>query len=698
MALLFRAYALLLVGLAPAFALFPASQHVQVKLVADHEAITPGAPFWVATHFTMDPGWHIYWKAPGDSGLPTTLEWQLPEGFSAGETYWESPELFDFEGINSYGYKKSVTLLTQITPPNSLTKKTVTLTAKTTWLACETSCIPGKTEQTLELPVDMDPKINAAGMKLIEKAKQKLPTELLPDWKVHAYHDEGMITLALTPNNAFEPKANAQAYFFDEGESINPAAIQRTFPLENGGLLVKLTPKNDTKQNLLRGVLKGNTAPLKTGVEINTPITATPIEAEDPAPMTSALEAYNLWGIVGFAFIGGMILNLMPCVFPILGVKVLAFVKKSHSDPWKVRAHGFLFTLGVLITFWILTAVLLSMKAAGEEIGWGFQLQHPLFVAALSLILWLMALNFAGVYAMGSHLVGVGQGLTSKDDFSSSFFSGMLATVVATPCTAPFMGTAIGFAITQPAPATISIFTSMGLGMATPYLVFSLIPGLVRHLPKPGAWMETFRNLLSFPLFASVIWLLWVFGRQTDVDALSGLLSALLISGIAVWVFGRWVVPHKKIKAQRKAAICTSLLLVSAIWVTYEAATPESDEGTLIWEPYSEARLEALRAEHRMVFIDFTAAWCLTCQVNKRTSLRDTKVVERFKRLNVALLVADWTEHDPEITQALEKFGRNGVPVYVLYSENPQTAPVLLPEILTPTIVLDALEAAYLNP
>lgn len=698
MALLFRVCALLLVGLAPAFALFPTSQHVQVELVADHEAVAPGEPFWIATHFTMDPGWHIYWKSPGGSGLPTTLEWQLPEGFKAGETHWESPELFDFEGFTSYGYKSSVTLLTQITPPETLTNRTITLTASATWLVCEIACIPGRTEQTVELPVNVHPEIDQAGAALIEAAKQKLPKQLPEDWTAQAHLDEGMITLTLTPNSPLEPQANAQAYFFDESGIIDPEATQRTFPLGNGGLLLKLTPKDTTGQSPLRGVIKGNFAPLEAGIDVNLAVSAAPTP-EVAAPLTaSSFEGHNLWSIIGFAFIGGMILNLMPCVFPILGVKALTFVKKADSTPWKVRAHGFLFTLGVLIAFWVLTALLLSMKTAGEEIGWGFQLQHPPFVAALSLILWLMALNFVGIYEMGSHLVGVGQKLTGKDNFSSSFFSGILATIVATPCTAPFMGTAIGFAITQPTAATISIFTAMGLGMATPYLVLSLIPALARHLPKPGAWMETFKNLLSFPLFASVIWLLWVFGKQTDVDALSELLAALLISGIAVWVFGRWVVSHQRIKVQRKAIICTSLLLVSAIWVSYEAATPENTEGAPVWEPYSEARLEVLRAEGRMVFIDFTAAWCLTCQVNKRTSLRDDEVVARFKKLNVALLVADWTEHDPAITQALERFGRNGVPVYVLYSENPKTAPVLLPEILTPSIVLNALEAAYLKP
>lgn len=698
MALLFRVCALLFIGLAPAFALFQTSQHVQVELVADHETVAPSKPFWVATHFTMDPGWHIYWKSPGDSGLPTTLEWKLPEGFKAGETRWEAPDLFNFEGFTSYGHKGSVILLTEITPPETLTNKTVVLTASATWLACEISCIPGRAEKTLELPVGSNPEINKAGAVLIEAAKHKLPKTPPSDWNIYAYLDEGMITLTLAPENAGEPNANAQAYFFDESGMVDPESPQRTFPLENGGLLLKLTPKDVTQQGSLQGVLKGNFAPPEEGVIVNTPITASPVLIEVPALTASSFNGHNLWIIIGFAFIGGMILNLMPCVFPILGVKVLTFVKKADSAPWKVRAHGFLFTLGVLITFWVLTAVLLSMKTAGEEIGWGFQLQHPPFVAALILVLWLMALNFVGIYEMGSHLVGVGQKLTGKDNYSSSFFSGVLATIVATPCTAPFMGTAIGFAITQPASATVSIFTAMGLGMATPYLVLSLVPALVRHLPKPGAWMETFKNLLSFPLFASVIWLLWAFGKQTDIDALTELLSALLISGIAVWVFGRWVISHQRIKVQRKAIICTSLLLVSAIWVTYKAATPESTEGALVWEPYSEARLETLRAEGRMVFIDFTAAWCLTCQVNKRTSLRNEEVVERFKKLNVALLIADWTEHDPEITQALEKFGRNGVPVYVLYSENPQTAPVLLPEILTPTIVLNALEAAYLKP
>lgn len=699
MALLSRTCILLLLALSPASALLTSSQHVQFELISANEAISPGTSFWVAAHFKIDPGWHLYWKVAGESGLPTTLQWQLPEGFKAGETRWESPDLFDFEGIASYGYKNEFALLTQLTAPQTLQAgTTVTLTAQATWLACETACIPGMAERSLKLPVATSPVINTITAERIEAVNKRVPQPLPETWEARAYHDEGKITLTLTPKALLSPKIDAFAYFFDENQTLDTEAKQLLFPLENGGILLKLTPKENTRSTL-KGILKGNFAPIETGIALDLPIASMPpAKTEGPAVVKSHFSEYSLLRIIGLAFIGGMILNLMPCVFPVLGIKVLSFVKKAGSDKWKIRAHGLLFTLGVLIAFWILTLILLSMKAAGEEIGWGFQLQYPPFVAALSLLLWLMALNFAGIYEMGVHLMSAGQSLASKNNFSGSFFSGMLATVVATPCTAPFMGTAIGFAITQPVSATLGIFTSMGLGMATPYLVLSLIPALIHYLPKPGAWMETFKNLLSFPLFASVIWLLWVFGRQTDVDALSELLAALLIAGMAVWVFGRWVVPHKRIGVQRKAIACTSLLLVSAILVAYQAATPDTIEGDLIWEPYSQARFEALRADKRIIFIDFTAAWCLTCQVNKRTSLKDPEVVARFKKLNVALLLADWTEHNTEITLALERYGRNGVPVYVLYSENPQTAPVILPEILTPTIVLDALEAAYLKP
>jgi thiol:disulfide interchange protein len=396
---------------------------------------------------------------------------------------------------------------------------------------------------------------------------------------------------------------------------------------------------------------------------------------------------------LALAFAGGVILNLMPCVFPVVSLKVLAFVQSAGDDPRRVRRHGLTFAAGVLVAFWALAALLLVLRAAGEEIGWGFQLQSPGFVAAMAFLLFGLALSLAGVVEIGTSLTRVGG--TGSAGYRSSFMNGMLATVVATPCTAPFMGAALGYAMTQSAGAAMLVFTALGAGMAAPYVALSTFPSLLRVLPRPGLWMVRFRQLTAFPLFATVAWLAWVFGHQTGIDGVLRLLLGLTLLALGLWIWGQWVTLSaaertKWIARTAGAGFIAGGLALAATSAPAATAAPSSPAEGIAWESYSEARVAEHRAAGRPVFIDFTAAWCLTCKVNERIAFSSNEVQQLVKARNIAMLKADWTSKDPAITRALAAFGRNGVPLYVLYEADPAAQPRLLPEILSPGVLLNA--------
>jgi thiol:disulfide interchange protein len=380
-----------------------------------------------------------------------------------------------------------------------------------------------------------------------------------------------------------------------------------------------------------------------------------------------------------FAFLGGMILNLMPCVFPVLSIKVLAFMSQREHELKLQRRHAWVYAAGILVSFWGLTALLLVLRAAGDQIGWGFQLQSPGFVACLAFLLFFLGLSLVGVIEIGGSFAGVGQGLVSGEGYASSFFTGVLATVVATPCTAPFMGSAVGFALAQPVPVVAGVFTALGAGLALPYMAIAWFPFLGRALPKPGRWMETFKQAMAFPVFGTVIWLVWVYGLQTDVHGVLRLLTGILLVALSAWMVGRF--PSWLTKG------VAGLLVAAALGLALSRDVESK------WEPYSMARVAELRAQHRAVFVDFTAAWCVSCKVNELLALRPKKVTEAFARKKVVLVKGDWTSNDPQITDALRAFGRSGVPFYVLYyTERGIEQVVTFPEVLTPQIVLNALE------
>ncbi|MDZ7764109.1 MAG: thioredoxin family protein [Melioribacteraceae bacterium] len=399
-----------------------------------------------------------------------------------------------------------------------------------------------------------------------------------------------------------------------------------------------------------------------------------------------------------FAFIGGVILNLMPCVLPVLSIKIMGFVNQAGEDKKKILNHGLMFTLGVLISFWVLAGALVALRAGGQELGWGFQLQSPEFIIVLSVFLFLFALNLFGVFEIGTSLMSVGAKTANQSGAFGAFMTGVTATVVATPCTAPFMGTALGFALAQPALITMFIFTSLALGMALPYLLLAIFPNWLKYLPKPGGWMETLKQFMGFPLAATVIWLAWVLGLQTGSDGVAALMIALLLASLGAWIYGKWGTFGRKNSVKLISRLATIILVSSGLFFGITNAETNVNTGSILnnkvdgvqWEKFSQAKVDELRKQGIPVFIDFTAAWCLTCQVNERVAINTKAVVEKLEEKNVVALKADWTSRDDEITRALEKFGRNSVPLYVLYSEN-FDEPMVLPEVLTSSIVLDAL-------
>ena len=387
-----------------------------------------------------------------------------------------------------------------------------------------------------------------------------------------------------------------------------------------------------------------------------------------------------------FALVGGLMLNLMPCVFPVLSIKILGFVQQAGEDRTKIKLHGIVFTIGVLVSFWILAGLFLVLRAAGQEIGWGFQLQTPGFVAVLASVLFLFGLNLSGVFEIGESLTGAGGELQSKSGFTGSFFSGVLATVVATPCTAPFMGSALGIIVTLSAAQSMMIFTALALGVALPYLILSLFPSFLKWLPRPGAWMETFKKALAFLLYASVVWLAWVFGNQVGVTGMAGLLMGMVFIGIAAWIWGSWGNLTKRKSVRRVALFVALPILLVGGWIQYQASTlfaaPSDMAETggsddISWAPYDPDAVMASIAEGKTVYVDFTATWCLTCQVNKKVAFGNDEVIDYFKRNDIVTLKGDWTRRDPVITRELQKFGRSGVPTNIIY--RPDGSSTLLP-------------------
>jgi len=684
---------ILLAGLLQAF---PAganpvqTPHVQAHLVSEVVAVRPGQPFWVALRLNMRDGWHTYWRNPGDSGLATTIDWTLPEGFTASEIHWPYPERIPVGPLMNFGYHGEVWLLVQIQSSATLTEaESLTLQAHAQWLVCEEDCIPEEGVLRLTLPVGvesapLDPRWSEGFAATRRALPQPNP------WPASFHVTADALTLEL---NAGPSAGNIVdlTFFPAEDGDIDHAAPQT---VQRDGSTVRLTAARGAGSALpepLTGVFVLQER-LDDGEPAVHAFTLAASLAEPATPLAYPVLAESLL----LALLGGVLLNLMPCVFPVLSLKALGLARHAHESPGVVRAHGLAYTAGVLVCFALVAGALIALRAAGEQIGWGFQLQSPMFVALLAYFMFALALSLSGVFEIGGRLMGVGGHWADRPGYSGSFATGALAVVVATPCTAPFMGAALGFALTQPWSISLTVFLALGLGLALPYLLLSFSPALLRFLPRPGPWLERGKQLLAFPLYATAAWLVWVLSQQAGPDGVAAALAGMILIAFAIWLAQTVRAAGRGWRLTGRVGAAVALVLALGLTrlpntdlePAHAAASPSS---AVAWEPFSPARLAELQAAGRPVFVNFTAAWCITCLVNERVALSSARVAMELANREIVALKADWTHRDPVITTALAAFGRGGVPLYLLYS--PQAAePVILPQILTEALVLQNLQ------
>ena len=732
-----------LVCAVPAAAQPVATEHVTAELVAERRAVQPGQPLRIGLRLQHIPHWHTYWRNPGDSGLPTTLIWTLPAGSVAGEIEWPAPKRLPIGPLVNYGYEGELLLPLVYTPPaDARPGSTLSLQAKATWLVCRDVCIPESATLALQLPVvggaasaDAVTPGSTEHTALFERTAGEQATPLV-GWAVDA--QQAGRELLVTYSKARDPTTPRPAlqWFPYAAQLIEPAKheVFRT----DSGYAVKLRLLDGVAAPpSLSGIVvaQGVTAPgaptvwgnAQRSAEFDTPVRSVAAlvwptgakalvdtDASAATPETLGGRANLGWATaLLLAFVGGMVLNLMPCVFPVLSIKLLSLAKHGgdHHPPTAaaLRTHALAYGAGVVLSFLALAALLLALRAAGSAIGWGFQLQEPGVVFVLALLFFALGLNLMGAFEFGGLLP---QGLAAWRDRRpavDALASGVLAVVAASPCTAPFMGAALGYAITQSPAVGLSVFGALGLGMALPYALLVLMPGWRARLPRPGAWMLRLKQALAFPMFLTVVWLVWVLGQQSGIDGAAKALVALVVMALAIWIVsarsagGADGVDSAISAAQPVRRTVGGLLLAGAVVGTLawswpgaarsggEAAARPAAPGTpeAAWAPYDEAVIAETLAAGQPVFVDFTAAWCVSCQVNKRLVLHTDATLQAFAQAGVSLMRADWTQRDARITAALARLGRNGVPVYVLL--RPGREPLLLPEILTARLVRDAL-------
>lgn len=673
--------------------------HVRAELVAHApQGIEPGQPLWLGLQITHQPEWHTYWKNPGDSGLPIEMAWTLPAGLDAGEIAWPLPKKIPIGTLANYGYEGTVLLPVPVTVASTFAPKVLsgdaTVRLHATWLVCRKECIPEEGDFTLAIPARSTTAMHGAAFDAALAAQPQ---------SVEAKESQARIegnTLQLSVQGLPEALRGKTLELFPETPEVieNAAAWTQAWKGAVWTAEVPLSAQRSNSPDPMPVVLaaggQGYRAELKVvgawptvaaaatvSPALEAALKANAAAALPPATTTSAPAATLVAALLG-ALVGGLILNLMPCVFPVLAIKVVGFAQHAQ-DRRAHRLSGIAYTAGVVLSFIALGGLMLGLRAAGEAIGWGFQLQSPAVVAGLAALFTLIALNLAGVFEFGHILPSSVASLQARHPVADSFLTGVLAVAVASPCTAPFMGASLGLTATLPGPQALAVFAALGLGLALPYLAAAFVPAVARALPRPGAWMDTLRKFMAFPMLATVVWLVWVLGQQSGIDGAGALLILLVALGMVAWALSLAGT------ARRFMAPVSVLALALLAWtfaphITNMAATPAAQPtagSTAQWQAWTPGAAEQLVASGRPVFVDFTAAWCVTCQYNKKTTLADAGVQADFAAKNVALLRADWTRRDPAITAALAQLGRSGVPVYVLHA--PGKAPVVFSEILS---------------
>lgn len=679
------------VSAAPAAAQIDHAPRVQARLIAEQNEIAPGGTVAVALEEVIRPGWHTYWVNPGVAGAPSSLVWTLPEGWKAGAIEWPYPKSLPVAQLMDYGYEGTVWLLTKVTAPaDAKPGSMVTLTARGQWLVCKEVCIPE--EGTLSLPLTISANPSAPYATVAEKfaaARAKLPTA--SPWPVHLARKDGALDLFLAaPRLASAHPKDAQFFPLHQREIVGMAPQQMGFASD--GLVLRLKPGDKLKDSL-DGVLVLTSAD---GSVQALDIHATP----GTVPPAKFGERGGRLGIplaVLFALLGGIILNLMPCVLPVLAMKAFGIANKAHADKGEAAREGLAYGIGAVLSFLVLGGAVVGLRDAGQAVGWGFQLQTPIVVAGFALLIFAVGLNLSGVFEIAAGITG-GDAFTRRGGSVGAFFTGVLAVAIAAPCTAPFMAAALGFALTQTIAIALLVFLALGIGFALPFVVIALSPALLRLLPKPGLWMVRFRQALAFPMYGAAAWLLWVLTQEAGANGLVAALAAMIALAFSAWAWG--VSRHATSHWRHVGSVAVALGLLLALAALAVTGTGQGRATTSVSaapsgiasEPYSTARLASLRAENRPVFVDATAAWCITCLVNEKVALSGSRLREAFAKNKIAYLVADWTNRNPEITALLEAHGRSGVPLYLYYAPGAAQAKVL-PQILTESAVLSAIGA-----
>jgi thiol:disulfide interchange protein/DsbC/DsbD-like thiol-disulfide interchange protein len=682
------------------------SSHLKAELVSEYRKVQPGQQLTLALHTQHDPYWHSYWVNPGDSGLATSFSWHLPRGVVAGEIQWPTPKAIRVPPLVNYGYENQAILLVQLQIPADYSATELTLNAQVDWLVCQEICIPATASFGLTVPVSQTAELNQGALTLFRSARQAMP-EVVSKTGVAKYQIKDQSFLAMIE---LADQINANAFFVGAGELVDHAAPQEVW-FQDGRLWLrqaKNTYFSDAPAQLPLVLLTDQgakqvmlTFEATTSIAIGAPLKPLAIDAHTDMPNISQSAGFS-WSqlalMLCFAMIGGLILNLMPCVFPVLSLKALSMSRAGQVLAAQ-RAEALWYSLGVVLSFVSLAALLLVLRAGGESLGWGFQLQNPLLVAFLAFLLFALGLSLSGLVQFGVGFMNSGQQLTQQRGHRGSFFTGVLAVVVASPCTAPMMGTALGFAATQSAPIALLVFATLGIGMALPFLLLALFPKLAQQLPKPGPWMEQLKYWLAVPLYISAVWLLWVYGRQTSIDALALALLGFVALAVSCW---QWGLAQLARQQGRKAAVPQAIAILALV-ITFLSVLMASDvvspttspssatTAPYAAEPWSAERLEQLRTQGKPVFVNMTADWCITCLVNERVALDTSAAQATMQKYQLSYLKGDWTRQDQAISRYLRQYGRDGVPLYVLYFPGHQGQ--VLPQMLTPDTLENALIA-----
>ncbi len=657
------------------------TEHATVSLISEEPVAHPGETLWLGLHFELIPHWHVYWRNPGDSGKAPTVRWRLPEGWTAGDIHWPVPKRLRVGPLTNYGYEGTVTFLVPVQLPETpLADMPLVVGADVDWLVCREECIPESGRLSITLPAGDGAATSGLNARALFAASRARWPEPLPAGGRFDL-EENRLAISVTPPGLTTEPLGDVWFATNEWGPVDASGVQRW--QRSGSTLELNVPLGDAPPAADRAV--DGLLVVEASAGGATQVRGFQVRL---APRGVAQEAQDAGLVVALAFalLGGLILNVMPCVLPVLGIKALGFVKEAHGARRRLVFHGLTYSGGILLTFLLLAAGLLLLRAGGESLGWGFQLQSPVVVTLLAFLMLAVGLNLSGVFSVGTGLMGAGQGLTDGRGLHATFATGILAVVVASPCTAPFMGAALGFALTRPSWEALAVFMALAVGFALPMLLLSLFPAWLRLIPKPGPWMKRLQQLLAFPMYATAAWLVWVLSQQTDAHGFGMALAGLVAVALAAWLYGQWAPRGWRLGLLNTGLACVLVLAVSPMAAQDGAAAADTRGEQASW---SEERVRDLTAAGRPVFVNFTAAWCITCKVNEQVALSTAATQRLFEANAVAYLVADWTRRDPAITRQLERHGRSGVPLYLLYPPG-NDGPRVLPQLLTEGIVADA--------